>query len=402
MTAWSRSGAGAGAAEPHSALFVRAREVQRELEEVRLETFRSAPVPFVPKPPPAGWSEGLSEEIEAEFAELSEREAEVFEAYATLAASQQHRAQERRARERAASPGRVFIVVSEASPVEQPRAVVDLESLRGKATEWSVRHAKSMTEPSKMSPAELAERTGLKLATIYARLQAGKSPAEIVATPLRQTGASFDGRRFGRLTVVRQSERRTAAGKRIFVCRCDCGTDEKEIIGADLVSGRTVSCGCNFREKSRARALARAEDITGQRFARLLVIGVAGWSNKTNGSRIRKWDCLCDCGNRVACLASNLRAGFSTSCGCKHAENLLDAIERNKARAIRVDVLGEDLTLEDAAQISGLTKNALRDRMKRGMSPSDAVTMPRTRAPAKCRRCGGKRHITRPCPTAEA
>ena len=51
-------------------LLERARGVQREQQDERRAAYRSAPVPFVPKPPPPGWLD-LEEDIAAEFAALS-------------------------------------------------------------------------------------------------------------------------------------------------------------------------------------------------------------------------------------------------------------------------------------------------------------------------------------------
>jgi len=48
--------------------------------------------------------------------------------------------------------------------------------------------------------------------------------------------------RFGRLTVVHRAES-DAAGRAMWLCRCDCGND-KIVAGADLRSGNTSSCGC--------------------------------------------------------------------------------------------------------------------------------------------------------------
>lgn len=53
------------------------------------------------------------------------------------------------------------------------------------------------------------------------------------------------GQRFGRLTVVAPAEnigRRTA-----WLCRCDCGRETVVKTGR-LRGGRTVSCGCAYRE----------------------------------------------------------------------------------------------------------------------------------------------------------
>ena len=56
--------------------------------------------------------------------------------------------------------------------------------------------------------------------------------------------------RFGRLTVVGESDKRTSNGMVYWWCRCDCG-NTKEHIGAFLVAGKIKSCGCARTEKIR-------------------------------------------------------------------------------------------------------------------------------------------------------
>jgi hypothetical protein len=60
----------------------------------------------------------------------------------------------------------------------------------------------------------------------------------------------------------------------------------------------------------------RFQDLTGQRFGRLVVQSFIEASK--NGSR---WLCICDCGNTNNVLASNLKAGHCTSCGCFQRED---------------------------------------------------------------------------------
>lgn len=54
------------------------------------------------------------------------------------------------------------------------------------------------------------------------------------------------GQRFGRLVVLRYSDKRD--GRKAWVCQCDCGT-LKEIRGEELRRGTTVSCGCYRAER---------------------------------------------------------------------------------------------------------------------------------------------------------
>lgn len=63
------------------------------------------------------------------------------------------------------------------------------------------------------------------------------------------------------------------------------------------------------------------EDITGKRFGRLTAIEFAG----RDGEGKTKWLCRCDCGNEVVVDAWNLKSGHTKSCGCLIAENFSSA-----------------------------------------------------------------------------
>ena len=62
-----------------------------------------------------------------------------------------------------------------------------------------------------------------------------------------------------------------------------------------------------------------SKDITGQRFGRLTVICREG----TNRNRASTWRCMCDCGSEIVAVGSNLRTGWSQSCGCIRKERLI-------------------------------------------------------------------------------
>lgn len=53
------------------------------------------------------------------------------------------------------------------------------------------------------------------------------------------------------------------------------------------------------------------EDLTGQKFGKLLVLGKSQKSN-----RRLYWDCLCDCGKQITVKGDHLRQGHQNSCGC--------------------------------------------------------------------------------------
>lgn len=71
------------------------------------------------------------------------------------------------------------------------------------------------------------------------------------------------------------------------------------------------------------------EDLIGKRYTRLVVVSRAE-SNKYGHPR---WNCLCDCGNMVVALSSDLKRGGRPSCGCLKSEKIseLRKLEPGKA-----------------------------------------------------------------------
>lgn len=61
--------------------------------------------------------------------------------------------------------------------------------------------------------------------------------------------------------------------------------------------------------------MSRLIDLTGRRFGMLTVL----CRSDKHASHVY-WTCQCDCGNRIEVLASNLRRGHTTSCGCRRTQ----------------------------------------------------------------------------------
>jgi ribosomal protein L13 len=116
------------------------------------------------------------------------------------------------------------------------------------------------------------------------------------------------GQRFGRLVAIRLTGKRKN-GSVIWECKCDCG-NVVEVVLTSLMYGTTRSCGC-LRQDLYAKNI---EDITGQRFGRLVAIRLT--EKRKNGSTV--WECKCDCGNVVEVTSALLHSGNKKSCGCLH------------------------------------------------------------------------------------
>lgn len=84
---------------------------------------------------------------------------------------------------------------------------------------------------------------------------------------IKMTGRVKDlrGRRFGRLLVISFSGH-TAAGKAKWLCKCDC-RKMHVVIGASLINGTSVSCGCYMVECAIARSFKHGQAKRGNKSA---------------------------------------------------------------------------------------------------------------------------------------
>ena len=85
------------------------------------------------------------------------------------------------------------------------------------------------------------------------------------------------GKRFGMLTIDKETRGSKASRRRVMDCTCDCGKTTSVGL-ANLVSGRTKSCGCQkpkFTIKNKCPA-------AGTKFGRLTVVGERA---RTGGGR---------------------------------------------------------------------------------------------------------------------
>ncbi len=115
---------------------------------------------------------------------------------------------------------------------------------------------------------------------------------------------NLTGKKFGRLTVIGFAEQRGQT--KHWNAVCDCGAN-RCVAAGNLTTGKTQSCGCLHKEIMRARL----RDLTGVRFGRLVVTGLAemrgAWS---------WWNAICDCGTAKLAKGASLIAGSVRSCGC--------------------------------------------------------------------------------------
>ncbi len=126
----------------------------------------------------------------------------------------------------------------------------------------------------------------------------------------------ISGMKFGKLTAVRKTDKRSSNNYVIWKCVCDCG-NEIEVSRNNLVQGITSSCGC-AKKKS-------GEDVRGRTFGEVKVLDYNG---EKRGMPV--WKCRCSCGRYIDAFASELLSGKVSSCGCKEKDAHADFSYNNK------------------------------------------------------------------------
>lgn len=129
------------------------------------------------------------------------------------------------------------------------------------------------------------------------------------------------GRRFGRLLVLREL---FGGNERAFLCVCDCGK-EQAVLGENLRSGHSKSCGCLKIESAVSRHEKNREGLNGSRFGKLTVIKSAPpYILKRARVYVR-----CDCGRTKMVHVTSLRRNLTVSCGCHKTKNLVQSSFRH-------------------------------------------------------------------------
>lgn len=118
------------------------------------------------------------------------------------------------------------------------------------------------------------------------------------------------GKTFGRLTVLEKMYTKKGKGA-YYKCRCTCN-NIVIVQGSMLRSGNSKSCGCLAKERRK-----EFEDLSGQRFGKLVVVGRAPYKGKGHGTRFL---CKCDCGGTTIVPRHSLLTHETMSCGCLNSK----------------------------------------------------------------------------------
>lgn len=207
----------------------------------------------------------------------------------------------------------------------------------------------------------------------------------------------LSNQRFGRLTAIRQSGLNQYS-KRLWLCLCDCG-NERLVITRHLLIRKTKSCGCLRREEhpnARAAKLSHGRTVGHDATGRLdptyaIWIGMRSRCNdqkqpswKNYGGRgilyDPRWEqfenFLEDMGERPSGLTLDRidnNAGYSKS-NCRWATRKQQ--NRNNRRTRFLEHKDRRLPTTDWAEVVGLNRSTLYNRLHAGWSVERALTEP--------------------------
>jgi hypothetical protein len=201
------------------------------------------------------------------------------------------------------------------------------------------------------------------------------------------------GRRFGRLTVLSAADPKQArSGKKLarWNCRCDCG-QEKVLMGTDMRTDHTTSCGCFHKE--RLIAVATTHGLSKTPMYRLWSSMITRCSNKRRrsykdyGGRgisvCDRWKndftlFLHDVGERPSPRHSLDRINNNGNYEPGNVRWSTAAVQaRNTTRTIMITYQGKTKSLFDWAEEYGIKYKTLRGRIcDRGWSSTRAIETP--------------------------
>ena len=112
-------------------------------------------------------------------------------------------------------------------------------------------------------------------------------------------------KRFGFLVVTENIS--PAKPMERWQCLCDCGST-KIVKTCDLKTGFIKSCGCIEKTKKENAD----KKLLGKTFGKLTVLSLSDLKK----SKLRYWNCQCECGNTCVIRGASLESGLTKSCGC--------------------------------------------------------------------------------------
>lgn len=204
------------------------------------------------------------------------------------------------------------------------------------------------------------------------------------------------GRRFGRLVAIEPSNERKCSHV-VWKCLCDCG-NYKYAISNNLLRGYTSSCGCLHKQglvamtTTHGMCKTRLYSIWSNMKDRCLNPNIKGYENY--GGRgiavcdewmefapFAEWALANGYSDDLTIDRINNNEGYSPS-NCRWATRFVQANNQRSNHLFTID--GVTHTMTEWGRIYGINKNLVFDRLRRGWSEYETLTIPK--GGKRCRR----------------
>lgn len=192
------------------------------------------------------------------------------------------------------------------------------------------------------------------------------------------------GQTFGYWTVLAFAGR-DGRNATVWKCKCVCGMEKNVVIGS-LTSGKSKSCGCKQYEitasKNTKHGMAGTPTYKSWHAMIQRVEGKGGHESyvKRKIDVCNEWldfnNFFSDMGSRpVGKTLDRIdnSKGYSKD-NCRWATYVEQANNRNNN--VLIDVFGEKMTVAEAAKKFNMGISMLRHRLRKGLSPNNAVSIP--------------------------
>jgi hypothetical protein len=198
----------------------------------------------------------------------------------------------------------------------------------------------------------------------------------------------LNGRRFGSLLVLNLKKERGRLGEVQWDCICDCGK-ERVTSTALLANGISTSCGCKSYETRKKHGMTNTRTFKSWDSMKQRCINPNDPSYAKYGARgitiCKRWvesfnNFLADMGERpegksIDRIDVN---GNYEPLNCRWATR--SEQQRNKTNSVFLEWQGEKKSTADWADIVGIPRKIICDRISAGWSIEDALTKPNRKA----------------------
>lgn len=192
--------------------------------------------------------------------------------------------------------------------------------------------------------------------------------------------ADLTGQKFGYVTAIRASGKDTQ-GRLVWLCVCKCGNKCRRA-ARQLKTGRTVSCGCFFKQRRGGMCDSKSYPIWRSMLQRCRT--KSSKSYKHYGGRgimvCNRWkrfkNFLADMGEKPEGMSIDRinNDGNYEPANCRWATTKEQA--RNYRKNVKISMNGKTLCVTDWASILKIPEKRIFQRLSMGWSPKAALTHP--------------------------